>query len=115
MPEGAEKANDLALGAIGAHDVANLRVDVAKNDFVIIGQTDMVNFEKRVGVPASLGQALSSQMLKPLPLFQLQIRVRKEKFLGQTQRVVLTQSNQQDGDLNGKDRLKPEVFVLVEK
>src|ERR1700687_6101636 len=35
---GSEKANDLALGAIRAHDVANLRVDVAKNDLVAVGE-----------------------------------------------------------------------------
>src|SRR5467141_2535207 len=86
---GAEKADDLALSAVGTHDVANLRVDVAKNDLVVVSQTDVVNLEKRVGVFASFGQALSSKMLKPLPLFQLQVRVGKEEFFGQAQRVIL--------------------------
>src|SRR5260370_23009282 len=102
---GAEKADDLALSAVGAHDVANLRVNVAKNHLVVVRQADVVNLEKRVGIFASFGQALSSQMLKPLPLFQLQVRVGKEEFFRQAQRVVLKQAHQQDGDLNRKDGL----------
>src|SRR5216684_8650201 len=43
---GAEKADHLALGAIGAHDVANLRVNVAKNHLVAVRQADVVNLEK---------------------------------------------------------------------
>src|SRR5258708_7468101 len=80
-------------------------VDVAKNDLVVVRQADVVNLEKRVGIFASFGQALSSQMLKPLPLFQLQVRVGKEEFFRQAQRVVLKQANQQDCDLNRKDGL----------
>src|SRR5438046_2541019 len=112
---GAEKAYDLALRAVGAHDVANLRVDIVKNDFIVVRQTDVVNLEKRIGVFALFGQALSSQMPKPLPLFQLQIRVGKEEFFGQAQRIVLKQANQQDGDLNRKDGFEAEMFVLIEK
>ena len=57
---GAEKADDLTLGAIGAHDIANFRVDVAKDDFVAVGEADVINLEKRIAVFASIGQALSS-------------------------------------------------------
>jgi hypothetical protein len=87
------------MGEIGSHDVANLLVDVAKNDFVAVRQADVVNLEKRVGALASLGQTSSSQIVKPLSLFQLQISARKEEFLRQAQRVVLAQSDRQDGDL----------------
>src|SRR5580704_10169452 len=86
---GAEKADYLALSAVGAHDVANLRVDVAKNDLVTVGKADVINLEKRVGILASIRQASSSRMRKPLPLFQLQISVRKEEFFSQAQGVVL--------------------------
>src|SRR6266576_3175239 len=74
---GAEKPDDLALSTVGTHDVANLRVDVAKNDLVVLKQADVVNLEKRVGIFASFGQALPSQMLKRLALFRLQVRVGK--------------------------------------
>ena len=47
---GAEKANHLALGAIVAHDIADLCVDVAQHDLVVVGKADVVNLEKSIGV-----------------------------------------------------------------
>src|SRR6266446_1077727 len=110
-----EKTDDLALRAAFTDDVANLCVDIAKDDLVFVRKTDVVDLEKRFAVSAARGHGWSSQVHELLSFFKLQIRSREQEFLRQPQRVILKQSNQQNGDLNGEHSLKPEMLILIEE
>src|SRR5205807_1026930 len=112
---GPEKTDHLALRAVLAHDVANFRIYVSENDLVLVRKADVVNLQKCFAVGAAVGHRKSSQIHELLSFFKLQIRVREQEFLGQSARVVLKQSNQQNGDLNRKYGVQPEVFVLIQQ
>jgi hypothetical protein len=103
------------LRAAGTHDVADLRVDVAKNHLVLISKAHVVNLKKRIAVSAALGHWLSSQMVERLSFLELQARVGEKESLGEPQHVVLQQSNHKNCDLNRKHSLQPKMLVLIEE
>src|SRR5213594_292575 len=111
----AEKTNDLALRAALAHNVANFRVHIPKDNLVIVGKANVINLKQRFAVGAAFGHEWSSQIDELLSFLELQVRVGEQKLLSQPQRVILEQSNDQDSDLNRKHGLKPEMLVLIQQ
>src|SRR6266571_6109543 len=94
---GAEKSDYLALGAIVAHDVADLCVDVAQHDLVVVGKADVINLEENIGVfTASRQCSILNRARYLLSLLQLQIGIRTNELLGHAQHVILKQADDQD-------------------
>src|SRR5207245_9271646 len=104
-----------ALRATLTDDVANFRVDIAKDDLVFVRKADVINLKKRFAVGKALGHGWSSQIHQLLSFFKLQVRVGEKEFLGQPQRVILKQANQQNCDVDRKDGLDKEVHVVVKR
>src|SRR5713226_9348494 len=94
---GAEKSDHLALGAIVAHDVANLCIDVAQHDLVVVGKTDVINLEKNIGVFIVSRQcSILNRARYLLSLLQLQVGIRTNELLGHAQRVILNEADDED-------------------
>ena len=59
-PRRSEEAHYLALRAALAHDVANFRVHIPKDNLVFVRKTDVINLKKRFAVGAALRHGWSS-------------------------------------------------------